>query len=522
MTNEEMQTMLEAARANFADGIAKINTALGALQAALSDLAAGVAKLNTVIDSLEPPPPSYSVSHNITAGQVLSGSLAWIAVPSDVAATQKVEFRIDNVLKWTENISPYHFNGDGGKLDTKTLTDGMHSFEARAYKKDGLIAEAYVSVTVKNTYVPPPPSKEGFNLPAKFHIWGGNERTKALECDFVCASFASYVDPRVAKQTNPGLVIMAHPNLSPYLGDYCYERGFAWTYGAGLAGGASGVECRDAGKSVPPWPGVSDALAPNPLGAIRGFTNDDWGLMQSDGNRGFAWYKRGTADWFKQVLFYCWKVMKMQERDWDGLWSDNLFPGNLLAASWAYDEAGRTVSAADWDANLVEAARYIREKAGIQVALGGNVVSRSNNAALCAAMNAALIENAWDASGGYGFLQQGPDVSWSQVQEAMFWTNTPTVDGSPRYLALNALVPQADTQTQRFVLGFACIVGASMNCYDGSHEHTYWPPEITKNGQRGYLGKPITQPARSGGVFSREYEHGRVTIDFANKSATFA
>ena len=116
------------------------------------------------VDALEggeepPPPPSgYTVTQSVQAGQTLSGDVEWTATPSDVAATAKVEFKIDGTLRGTEGASPYVFGGDGATLDTNTLTNGQHSLAATATATDGRTATVTATVTVDNATVPPPPT----------------------------------------------------------------------------------------------------------------------------------------------------------------------------------------------------------------------------------------------------------------------------------------------------------------------------------------------------------------------------
>jgi hypothetical protein len=95
-----------------------------------------------------PKAPAASVSQSISGGQTVSGKVSWTASPSGSA--KKVVFSIDGSAKWTENISPYVFNGDGNVLDTKTLSNGSHTFTVTAYMSDGSTASSSVTATVKN------------------------------------------------------------------------------------------------------------------------------------------------------------------------------------------------------------------------------------------------------------------------------------------------------------------------------------------------------------------------------------
>ena len=103
---------------------------------------------------------SFAVTSTIANGSTLSGSVSWQATPSRSAS--KVDFYIDAALKWTEQIAPYVYNGDGNKLDTKTLSNASHVLKVVATATDGSSAQLSVTVTVSNgTTTPPPPSSGG-------------------------------------------------------------------------------------------------------------------------------------------------------------------------------------------------------------------------------------------------------------------------------------------------------------------------------------------------------------------------
>jgi hypothetical protein len=100
-----------------------------------------------------PPPGEYTVSQNVVGGGgAVSGTYGWQATPSDVAATAKVEFLVDGVLKLTDPASPYQHS-----LDTTTLSDGDHTWTVKAYATDGRFAQDDETVTVDNGTVEPPP-----------------------------------------------------------------------------------------------------------------------------------------------------------------------------------------------------------------------------------------------------------------------------------------------------------------------------------------------------------------------------
>jgi hypothetical protein len=100
--------------------------------------------------TVPPPPSGNAVSTNIANGAVLSGSsVVWTATSS--GSPVRLEFFIDGALSWTENFSPYQFNGDpSGTLDTKTLSNGSHQLKVRATYSNNSTAEQAVTITVSN------------------------------------------------------------------------------------------------------------------------------------------------------------------------------------------------------------------------------------------------------------------------------------------------------------------------------------------------------------------------------------
>jgi hypothetical protein len=97
---------------------------------------------------------SFVVTSSITNGSTLSGSVPWQATPS--TSVSAVDFYIDGVLKWTEKITPYVYNGDGKTLDTKTLTNSSHVLKVVATATGGTTAQLSVTVQVANGAAPPP------------------------------------------------------------------------------------------------------------------------------------------------------------------------------------------------------------------------------------------------------------------------------------------------------------------------------------------------------------------------------
>lgn len=356
-----------------------------------------------------------------------------------------------------------------------------------------------LGVEAAGEYPAPTKLPLALRLPAKFHIWGGNEQAKMAECDLVVCSFTSSADPRLARETNPGLIALSHPALDPFHPDWTQRKGFAWTYGGGLRW----------------WAGVNDTLEPSAQGPIRGWQETDAGCRQADGLQGFALQRAETADFVARAVVYAYKLGRFAERGYDGIWSDNLFPSDVLAAGWCYGSCGASVDRAAWDAGIVTITRRLRSLLGPMI-LGGNVVYRSTSPTLRSETSVALRENL-DV-----VISQGIDAVWADVQQMYAWASTPSVDGAPKLIAINDRVAQADTARQRFGLGVALIYGGAYAAYDGDHTNTYWPAEITENGQRRYLGLPTGPPVRSGSLLSRQYGERIVRVDFAARSASFA
>ncbi len=81
-------------------------------------------------------------------------------------------------------------------------------------------------------------------------------------------------------------------------------------------------------------------------------------------------------------------------------------------------------------------------------------------------------------------------------------------------------VPQADAAGMRFGLALACILGGAYMPYQ-SHADLYMTAEMTRNGERHYLGKPVADPTRAGNTWTRPFEQGTVAANYDSKAATF-
>ena len=86
---------------------------------------------------------TFSVTQNVSDGQVLSGSFTWSAMPS--VTVSSVTFLINGSSAGRFTSSPY-----SGNLDTRQLANGTYTFAVRATKSDGTSVTTSASVTVRN------------------------------------------------------------------------------------------------------------------------------------------------------------------------------------------------------------------------------------------------------------------------------------------------------------------------------------------------------------------------------------
>lgn len=98
-------------------------------------------------------PPTVSITAP-AAGATISGTSYTVSAnASDATGVAKVEFYVDGTLKSTDTSAPYSFS-----LDTSTLSNGTHSFTAKATDSStnaNAATSSAVSATVSNsTYLP--------------------------------------------------------------------------------------------------------------------------------------------------------------------------------------------------------------------------------------------------------------------------------------------------------------------------------------------------------------------------------
>ena len=111
------------------------------------------AVVNTTVDnssgsgnSADTTPPTAAITAPAD-GSTSSGSLTINADTSDNVGVTKVELYLDNALTDTSTAAPYSFT-----LDTTTLTNGAHTFLAKAYDAAGNAGDsAVVNTTVNNS-----------------------------------------------------------------------------------------------------------------------------------------------------------------------------------------------------------------------------------------------------------------------------------------------------------------------------------------------------------------------------------
>lgn len=354
----------------------------------------------------------------------------------------------------------------------------------------GILKEC--QVPVGSSPPPPPPPTGGvppLEYPAAFHIFGGNSQAAFGVCDVVVSSSFGEGNPSVEKNGgNPTLIAVAHGAWDPYNPDFTLRKGHAFTYGSGLSA----------------WPGGTDNLSPSPLGTVRAFNPaTDNGCVQSDGLQGFHLDVVDTADMIKRLLWYEWKLRNLSDA-WDGLWSDNLVPGNLIKAGWFYGSSCPIVNA-EWDVGFQSICNGLRAL-GVPL-VGGNVAYRANTTAVRASANIALDE----------VLESGitsASAFASRLADVEAWLGAAP---APRIMNMMHLVPQSDTAGMRKGLALACIAKASYMPYQ-THASLYQPVEMTP---RRRFGSAIGNHTRVGNTFSQQFANGVVSYNFDTGVASF-
>ena len=198
-------------------------------------------------------------------------------------------------------------------------------------------------------------------LPAAAHIWGGNSSAAYRIADVVITEdVRTGVDLAAARRSNPRLIAFTNPQLAVGKPGSRVGGGFAFTYGRALSGTPDSA---DNSLGLRPWPGVKDTLSPHPLGRIRPFRASDLGCVQADGIPGFNLARATTARLITQAAFYGWKLGRASRHGFDGIWSDNLVPGNVIHAGWFYG-SGCPISDSSWDVGFRTIVNRLRSLTG--------------------------------------------------------------------------------------------------------------------------------------------------------------
>lgn len=86
-------------------------------------------------------------------GTTVSGKVTW-TVRVKGATPDRVEFVVDGATTWTESTSPYVYNGDGGTLDTTTLTNAIHTLKATAFTSSEQASSTITASVSNSTAIP--------------------------------------------------------------------------------------------------------------------------------------------------------------------------------------------------------------------------------------------------------------------------------------------------------------------------------------------------------------------------------
>ncbi len=94
-------------------------------------------------------PPTCAIT-NVADGSVLAGTVGVEVDATDNYGMDRVEFRVDGALAYTDTIAPYRWD-----WDTREYVDGStHTLQARAYDIAGNSTADSRTVTMNNT-IPP-------------------------------------------------------------------------------------------------------------------------------------------------------------------------------------------------------------------------------------------------------------------------------------------------------------------------------------------------------------------------------
>ncbi|MBN2027912.1 MAG: FG-GAP repeat protein [Actinobacteria bacterium] len=109
-------------------------------------------------------PPNCTIT-NVADGSVLAGTVGVLVDAEDYYGIDRVEFRVDGVLAYTDDTAPYRWD-----WDTREYEDGAtYNIEARAYDTAGNSASDARSVKLNNTI---PPVSDTWYLAEGTTAWG--------------------------------------------------------------------------------------------------------------------------------------------------------------------------------------------------------------------------------------------------------------------------------------------------------------------------------------------------------------
>lgn len=103
---------------------------------------------STTLTVTAPPvdtPPTVTIT-NPSNGSTVSNRVTIQATASDNIGVTKVEFYIDNTLRFTDTTAPYSF-----RWDTRKVPNGLHTIKAVAYDTAGNSGSHQITVTVLNS-----------------------------------------------------------------------------------------------------------------------------------------------------------------------------------------------------------------------------------------------------------------------------------------------------------------------------------------------------------------------------------
>jgi hypothetical protein len=179
----------------------------------------------------------------------------------------RVEFYVDNALKWTETSSPYQFNGDpAGQLNTSALADGTHGLNTTAVYSAGTSVSKPITVRVANsvpvpipvpTPTPTPPPLT--NLPAWVNALAPGEW---YQIPNTAMSSAAPASPQPPGGSGPASKVIA---WTSFVVDTRTSKVYSVANGGHFDYAGNEVDVLDLERDQPLW---SQLLAPTPTAQL--------------------------------------------------------------------------------------------------------------------------------------------------------------------------------------------------------------------------------------------------------------